>query len=414
VLVLIAEENNAMTQHEEETLTDKDRREIDAAPFRVERQGDNELRLSGTLRMSEAAATWRALHRETADLRRRGVIVRRRRNGANKRSLAIDLSGVETIDGGVMALLVALRAELDVCGVGSEIVGAPEQVQPLIQLYQADQPPKRVKKRKPEGFVEQVGNATYALGQELKSVVSFIGEMVIATIGVIRSPRTGHLKEVPSLINRAGADAVPIVLLINFLMGFVMAYQSARQLKLYGANIFVADVVGISVTRELAPLMTAIIVCGRTGAAFAAEIGSMKVSEEIDALRTLGLRPFSWLVIPRVIALLVVVPALTIVGDLVGILGGSVVGFTSLDVGFRGYITETQNAVQLWDVEHGLIKSVAFAFTIALVACQQGFAASGGAEGVGKRTTSTVVTCLFALVVIDALFTMVFRLMGKA
>ncbi|MDF2698352.1 MAG: ABC-type transport system involved in resistance to organic solvent, permease component [Labilithrix sp.] len=237
--------------------------------------------------------------------------------------------------------------------------------------------------------------------------------MIVAVVGLVRQPRSGHWKEVPPLIERTGADALPIVVLINFLMGFVMAYQSARQLKLYGANLYVADLVGISVTRELAPLMTAIIVCGRSGAAFAAEIGSMKVSEEVDALRTLGLRPFAWLGVPRVLALLVVLPALTIIGDIVGVLGGLFVAVTSLNVSARGYFIETTIAVQMWDVQHGLIKSVAFALAIALIACQQGFAASGGAEGVGRRTTSTIVTSLFALVILDALLTVTFRLLGR-
>jgi phospholipid/cholesterol/gamma-HCH transport system permease protein len=159
--------------------------------------------------------------------------------------------------------------------------------------------------------------------------------------------------------------------------------------------------------------MTAIIVCGRSGAAFAAEIGSMKVSEEVDALRTLGLRPFAWLGVPRVLALLVVLPALTIIGDIVGVLGGLFVAVTSLNVSARGYFIETTIAVQMWDVQHGLIKSVAFALAIALIACQQGFAASGGAEGVGRRTTSTIVTSLFALVILDALLTVTFRLLGR-
>jgi phospholipid/cholesterol/gamma-HCH transport system permease protein len=243
-------------------------------------------------------------------------------------------------------------------------------------------------------------------------VISFLGVMVVALAGLVRHPRSGHWKEVPSLIEKTGADALPIAALINFLMGFVMAYQSSRQLRTYGANLYVADLVGISVTRELAPLMTAIIVCGRSGAAFAAEIGSMKVSEEVDALRTLGLRPFAWLVVPRAIALLVIVPALTILGDVIGTLGGAVVGMTSLGVGFRAYMTEIQVSVQMWDVAHGMVKSVVFALTIVLVACQQGFAASGGAEGVGKRTTSTVVSCLFLLVVLDAVITTLFRAIG--
>jgi phospholipid/cholesterol/gamma-HCH transport system permease protein len=199
------------------------------------------------------------------------------------------------------------------------------------------------------------------------------------------------------------------VVLINFLVGFVMAFQSARQLKMFGANIYVADLVGISLTRELAPLMTAIIVCGRSGAAFAAELGSMKVNEEIDALRTLGLTPFGWLVVPRVFALVIVVPLLTIIADFIGVTGGLFVGILDLDLTAQGYFTQTLTAVKAWDVVTGLMKSVVFAAAIALIACQQGFAASGGAEGVGKRTTSTVVTSLFAVVIIDAVFTVIFR-----
>jgi phospholipid/cholesterol/gamma-HCH transport system permease protein len=240
-------------------------------------------------------------------------------------------------------------------------------------------------------------------------VLGFFGEMVVSAVGLLRHPRSGHLKEVPSLVERTGADAIPIVVLINFGVGFVMAFQAAKQLKMFGANIYVADLVGLSITRELAPLMTAIIVAGRSGAAFAAEIGTMKVGEEIDALRTIGLRPFAWLVVPRTIALLIVMPFLVLIADLVGVLGGLFVGVTSLDLSVQGYVNETKKAVELWDVEHGLVKSVAFALAIALVACQQGFSASGGAEGVGRRTTSTVVTCLFALVTLDALFTIVFR-----
>lgn len=356
------------------------------------------VRLGGALRLSEAPALWQELRRATAGMRGGEV--------------TFDLAGVEEIDGGVMSLLVGLRADLASRGVTVEIARARERFAPLVELYEADAPPQKRKRRKPESAIAQVGRASVAIGAELKGVVSFFGEMVSAAAGLIRHPRSGHWREVWPLIERTGADAVPIVVLINFLIGFVMAYQAANQLKMFGANIFVADLVGLSVTRELAPLMTAIIVCGRSGAAFAAEIGSMKVSEEIDALRTLGLRPFSWLVVPRVIALLVVVPALTLLGDIVGLVGGVFVGVTSLDLTVQGYFNESKKAMELWDFQHGLLKSVAFALAIALIACQQGFAASGGAEGVGRRTTSTVVTSLFALVVLDALFTIVFRAFG--
>jgi phospholipid/cholesterol/gamma-HCH transport system permease protein len=213
-------------------------------------------------------------------------------------------------------------------------------------------------------------------------------------------------------MERSGADAVPIVLLINFLIGFVMAYQGALQLEQFGASIFVADLVGLSVTRELAPLMTAIIVCGRTGAAFAAELGTMKVSEEVDALRTLGFMPVRFLVIPRVVGLLLVAPLLTLLADAVGILGGVMVGALILDITPTAYWVQTLSAVGGWDVLSGVLKSIVFAGTIAVIACQQGLATSGGAEGVGRRTTSAVVWILFSLILLDAAFTVLFGAIG--
>jgi phospholipid/cholesterol/gamma-HCH transport system permease protein len=180
------------------------------------------------------------------------------------------------------------------------------------------------------------------------------------------------------------------------------------QLKQFGANVFVADLVGLSVTRELGPLMTAIIVCGRSGAAFAAEIGTMKVSEEIDALRTMGFGPVRYLVLPRALALMLVLPVLTLLADLVGIVGGLVVGIVSLDLTVAGYVSETLKAVSLWDVFSGVLKSFVFALAISLISCQQGFATTGGAEGVGRRTTSSVVSILFSLILIDSVFTVFF------
>jgi phospholipid/cholesterol/gamma-HCH transport system permease protein len=212
---------------------------------------------------------------------------------------------------------------------------------------------------------------------------------------------------------RAGAEGVPIVLLLNFLVGFVMGFQSARQLQLYGANIYVADVVGISVTRELAPLMTAIIMSGRSGASFAAELGSMRVSEEIDALKTMGFAPAPYLILPRVVALALVAPVLTLLGDVVAMAGGAVVAVATLDVSARGYLAELRSAVGSSDIWTGLVKSFAFGIAIAFIGCQQGFATRGAAEGVGRSTTTTVVSCLFSIVLIDTVFTVFFQTLGK-
>jgi phospholipid/cholesterol/gamma-HCH transport system permease protein len=213
-------------------------------------------------------------------------------------------------------------------------------------------------------------------------------------------------------VEKVGADAMPIVAVINFLIGFVMGYESAKYLRVYGADIYIADVVGLSVTRELAPIMTAIVVCGRSGAGFAAELGTMRVSEEIDALRAMGLRPIAYLVVPRTLALLFTLPVLSLLGDLVGVVGGLAVAAWSFDITPAAFINQLQTRVVMWDVYAGLLKSVAFAIAIALIACQQGFAASGGAEGVGRRTTATVVTSLFVIVIIDSTFAIVYRVLG--
>ncbi len=323
--------------------------------------------------------------------------------------LDFDLSGVTAADGGAMALLVHLRNRLEEQGVHSEFVGAAAPVQDIVHLYEGDVhlPPR--KRRRPEGTLAQIGRTTIAALFEAKLVFAFFGQMLIAAASTIRSPRTGNWKDLTPTMERAGADAVPIVVLINFLIGFVMAFQGAVQLKQFGADIFVADLVGLSVTRELAPLMTAIIVCGRSGAAFAAELGSMKVSEEIDALRTMGLEPMRFLVLPRALALILVLPVLTLIADFVGMLGGLVVGLLSLHLSIAGYVTETVKAVHVWDVYSGVVKSVVFAIAIVLVACQQGLATTGGAEGVGRRTTAAVVTTLFSLILLDAGFTILFH-----
>jgi phospholipid/cholesterol/gamma-HCH transport system permease protein len=351
--------------------------------------------MEGELKFSEAAALWKSLTERLTSIGR-------------GQTLDFDLSRVERIDGGTMALLVHLRNDLKLRGVRSDFVGATGTVQELVHLYHGDENPVRRRRRRPKSTLEQLGDGTVGFFRSVREVLGFFGDMILAFLGLLREPKTGNWKEIPHLMERTGADAVPIILLINFLVGFVMAFQGAVQLKQFGANIFVADLVGLSVVRELGPLMTAIIVCGRSGAAFAAELGSMKVAEEIDALRTMGFGPIRYLVLPRTVALMLVVPMLTLVADLVAISGGLVVGILSLDLTVSAYIGETQKALAVWDVFSGVLKSVVYALAIALISCQQGFAASGGAEGVGRRTTSSVVSILCCLILIDAGFTALF------
>jgi phospholipid/cholesterol/gamma-HCH transport system permease protein len=291
-------------------------------------------------------------------------------------------------------------------------VHAADSVQQLVHLYRGDVAVGLRKRRRPIGTLDQLGRATLGILHEVQLVLAFLGQMTVAALAVVRAPRTANWRELTPTMERVGADATPIVVLINFLVGLVTALQSAPQLAEFGATLFVADLVGLATARELAPLMTAIIVCGRSGAAFAAELGSMQVNEEIDALRTMGFAPLRFLVLPRALALMAVMPLLTLIADAMGMLGGFTIGTVSLDIAPITYVTETQTSVGLSDVVQGLIKSSVFGLAIALISCQQGLATRGGAEGVGRRTTAAVVTILFSLILIDTAFTFFFRGLG--
>jgi phospholipid/cholesterol/gamma-HCH transport system permease protein len=361
-------------------------------------EGSLDLRFEGSLLFGEAAALWRIVREELARVGRVPSVV-------------FDLSRVDAVDGGSIALLVQLERELKQGGSAAEFTGAQGAVERILELYRAGSPPAEEPKEQ-AGVLARIGARTVEAAEAAKAALAFLGSLVVEVIEVARAPRTANWKDIAPLMNRTGSDAVPIVVVVNFLIGFVMAFQSAAQLKQFGANIYVADLVGISITRELGPLMTAILVCGRSGAAYAAELGTMKVSEEIDALRATGFGPLRFLVIPRVMALMLVAPLLTIIADVVALFGGLLVGITSLDLTLTAYLIQTRKAVEVWDVGQGMLKSVVFAAAVAAIACQQGLATTGGAAGVGRRTTSAVVTGLLALVLIDAVFTVVFRSFG--
>jgi phospholipid/cholesterol/gamma-HCH transport system permease protein len=370
-------------------------------------RSEGRLELAGDLVVSEAAAVWRAMDDATARIGPR--------QGSAPEPvpvLVIDLGRATRIDGAIVALVVAVRARLLARGVRCHITAGSASLRALVHLYRGDEPPPPPVIRRRERGIARLGGAVgHALAQA-RQMIGFVGEMIGGIATIVRRPASLSWRDLPGLIIRAGTDGIPIVLVLNFLVGFVMAYQAARQLALFGANIYAADLVGLSVPRELAPLMTAIIIVGRSGAAYAAELGTMRVSDEIDALRTMGFAPMPYLVVPRILALVVVSPVLTLLGDVVGVVGGIIVGHASLGIAPAGFLAELRTAVEASDVWTGLCKSVAFGAAIALIACQHGLATRGAASGVGRGTTSTVVSCLFTIVVIDTLFTMGFRRLG--
>lgn len=261
-------------------------------------------------------------------------------------------------------------------------------------------------------FLEQVGTSVCAIIADVRALLGFVGDTAHAFWLAARKPSRVRWRAVLGYMESCGTDALPIVVLICFLMGLILGFQAAVQMHKYGADIFVADLVGLSITKELGPLMVAMICTGRAGSAFAAEIGTMKVSEEVDALVTMGLDPSRFLVVPKVIALTLTMPLLAVFGNLAGVLGGLVVGMVQLDLPLVSYMRETMQAIQPWDLGEGLIKSAVFAVLVSGVGCLRGLRTEGGAQGVGRSTTSAVVSGIFLVVVFDTLLTILFTKLG--
>ena len=260
----------------------------------------------------------------------------------------------------------------------------------------------------PVTALEHVGRSTASAIEQAVAMLAFVGETAAALAHCVAHPARLRWRPVLFNIRTAGFDALPIVGLLSFLLGVVVAYQGADQLRLYGANIFIADLVGVSMLREFAPLITAIIVAGRSGSSYAAQIGTMAVTEEIDAMRTLAIAPQELLVVPKVIALVIALPLLTVFADVLGVLGGMIMARQQLDVGYVEFIDRFAKAVVTSTVLTGIGKAPVFAAIIAVVGCYQGFRTKGGADSVGRQTTRSVVQSIFLVIVADALFSIVF------
>jgi phospholipid/cholesterol/gamma-HCH transport system permease protein len=260
----------------------------------------------------------------------------------------------------------------------------------------------------PSSKLESLGRSAEAAFEQTVALLSFVGESAVALAGCVAHPARFRWRPILYNIRSAGFDALPIVGLLSFLLGIVVAYQGADQLRQYGANIFVADLVGLSMLREFAPLITAIIIAGRSGSAYAAQIGTMAVTEEIDAMRTLGIAPLDLLVLPKIIALVIALPLLTVFADVLGVFGGMIMARAQLGVGFGEFLDRFVKAVSITAYLIGICKAPVFAAIIAVVGCFQGFRTKGGAASVGRQTTRSVVQSIFLVIVADALFSIAF------
>lgn len=318
----------------------------------------------------------------------------------------IDLSGVTRLDGAGAALVAELRART-----GKAPQGLDERYASLFKLYDPEALNKGEPPRARPGLVETVGRAGEAVVRDMRAQVTFLGEGSLALVHSLRTPHRIRWGDVFSLAERAGVNALPIIFLVGALMGLVMAFQSAVPLKRFGADVFVADLLAISMLRELGPLTTAILLAGRSGAAFAAEIGTMKVNEEVDALTTMGLSPLRFLAVPRILAAAFVMPVLTMFFNLFALIGGAVV-VTGFGYSVTTYTSRVLGAVTEGDLVGGLFKAVVFALLVAGIGCQRGLVTGKGASAVGDSATSAVVSGIILIAVADGIFAVAFYVLG--
>lgn len=261
-------------------------------------------------------------------------------------------------------------------------------------------------------FLAAVGMATQETVTQVREIFHFVGECVLSTDRLVRSPRRFRWRDCLSEMQQCGAMALPIVSLIAFLIGVTLAYTAAIVLRQFGGDIFIADLIGLAMVREVGAVMTAVVLAGRTGAAFAATLGNMKMNEEIDALETLGIPAVQFLVLPRLLALAVMMPLLAMYANALGILGGMAVAFGLLAISPTAYWVEMQTIVDMSDIVSGVIKALAFGLIVGLAGCLRGLQAERSAAGVGRAATSAVVTAILIMVIADAVFAVLFNVLG--
>ena len=337
------------------------------------------------------------------------------RVSASSTATEIDLSHLEALDIGGACLIIRLQRRLATEGVATEIIAAkPDHRRLLTTVDAADftdataTPPAR----SIADLVSELGEHMKNAGAGVASLLSFLGLVLSRGAATILHPRRLRVTALFAQMQQTGLNAVPIVALMGFLIGIVLAYQGAAQLRQFGAEVFVVELISVSVLRELGILLTAIIVAGRSGSAFAAAIGSMKVNEEIDAMRTLGLDPVDVLVLPRLIALTLMLPVLGLIANVAALIGGALMSWVELGVSPGMFLTRFYETTDIWHLAVGMIKAPVFAFIIGIVACWQGLQVGGSAESVGQRTTASVVQAIFLVIVMDAVFSIFFAEIG--
>jgi phospholipid/cholesterol/gamma-HCH transport system permease protein len=327
---------------------------------------------------------------------------------AKARSVTVDASQIDYCDGSGIALLVYLRNLQRKAAGQLEIHGLRPEFQGLLEESDLGDLEQLESQRRPKtNLAEDIGRAVVGFLADTRSLIGFVGELVSALGTAAMHPRSVRWRDAVRVAESAGVNALPIIVLVSFLMGVIMAFQGAISLRRFGADIFVANLVGLAMLRELGPLMTAIILAGRSGSAFAAELGTMTVREEIDALKTMGLDPVRFLVVTRVIAAVVMTPLLTVFADLMGLIGGAVV-MRSFGIPLVTFYHQVQYQVTYGSFVGGLVKAFVFGILVAAIGCLRGLQTTTGASAVGESTTRAVVSGIVLIVITDGIFSVVF------
>ena len=368
-------------------------------PFETGRSPEGEIVVSfkRPLVFENAAQAWREL----------SALVTQKENA----SLVFDLSEVSKVDSAGAALLRSIQRLCDRKGVRLRI----QSVQPSIKhflSYLEHESPKKEQVAPTDSFVSRVGAFLIEQSVEFSDFVKFCGSSLITAGRSLRRPGMFRWNESFYYFQLAGSDAMSILFLITFLLGMVMSFQAAIQLRQFGANIYVADLVSLTLTRELSPVFTAVLLAGRSGSAFAAEIGTMKIGEELDALAVMGFNLTELVTLPKVIALMMAAPLLTMWANFAGIMGAIVVSAVSLDLTPYSFMHEVYAGLTVGDIAGGMLKTEVFAILIALVGCFRGFQTGMGADSVGRQTTSAVVSGLFLIIFSDAILTVIYYSLG--
>jgi phospholipid/cholesterol/gamma-HCH transport system permease protein len=329
-------------------------------------------------------------------------------NKPGLREIVLDLADVHFLDSTGALALITLRdkaAEKSVTLSLTRMSVQAERIMHMVREHDLAGEPEPKQDESP-GLLEQIGIVSIRAFDHAILLLLFIGDVAFASLGALVQPRSIRWDAVLWYMKKAGLDGLPIVGLISLLLGLIMAFMASLQLRLFGANLYVASLVAIALVRELGPIMTAIIFAGRSGSAFSAEIGTMMINDEVDALTTMGFDPVKFLVLPKIISSVVVVPILTCYAVFLGILGGLLVGL-GMDLTLHSYTQQTLQSIQIFDIVTSLIKCVCFAVLIASISCHRGFQARGGAEAVGSVTTSAVVSSIFLIIITDSAFAII-------